>query len=139
MRWRKYSYHAALAVLVVSGIIQLVRWVAAEAFAMPTRDPGLREVVDIGGYPGWGADTAITCGAASGVTAALAAGLYVVTCDQPTSWDQGTTGVAATTSERFIPANAPYTIKILANADDILACIRRGSTDALCVISKDTY
>ena len=113
--------------------------VTASAIAYPILDPdgGVKVVA---GYPSFGADVSVSVTATSSTSGlnALAAGLYVITCTEATHADQGATGVVATTSERLIPANTPYPLKIIGNADDYLALIRN-ATSGTCIVSKDTY
>lgn len=109
----------------------------AHAYGIPVPGQG---AANSSGYPGWGADIAVsvTNTTTTAGTGNLTAGLYVATCTVAVHVDQGATGVAATTSERLIPAFAPYPLKVLDNGDDFIAWIR-DSADGSCILSKDVY
>ena len=130
-----------LSVLCLAVSCSLFRGPIPMAHAYPIWEPGAG-VKQSAGYPGWGADVAVTVTGTSTTsgTAVLSPGLYIVVCTQATHVDQGTTGVAATTSERLIPAFSPYPLKVEGGGsnDDYVAWIR-DTTSGTCILSKEVF
>lgn len=88
-------------------------------------------------YPAWGSDVAHPCTpTTSTISSPLAAGNYAVTCGAQAWGDQGDSSVTATTSERRIPADMPYPLRVTGTGDTSVAFICTSSTT--CWISKDT-
>lgn len=119
-----------------------VACIATTAIAYPILEPGTGAVQG-SGYPGWGADIAVTVTAASttsGLTS-LTPGFYALACSGTVFADQGTTGVAATTSERRIPGGYVYPVRVEGswNSDDYIALISTGGVPSACVLSRDRY
>ena len=121
-------------------VLALIMSTCGVAIAYPVIDLSTGAVRDSAGYPSWGADISVSVTAASTTTgtSALAKGFYVVVCTTMTHVDQGTGAVVATTSERTIPANTIYPLKVTGASDEVVAWIR-DSADGTCILSNDTY
>ena len=112
--------------------------VTTSAIAYPILDPGVGATV-ASGYPSFGADTAQTIYTSSVTAGPFSAGLYAMTCGAKVWADQGASDVTATTSERRIPANFVYPIKIDASSGLYVAIIGTSGGGDTCIFSKDTY
>ena len=125
----------AVALLFVGAVVGQIR----SADGYPIIDPGVG-VVQAGGYPSWGDDVSVSLISQSSgtVTAALARGLYAVSCGSTCFADQGAYDVTATlTTERRIPAGFVYPLRVSGVSDTYVAFICTAST--VCVISDDSY
>lgn len=110
--------------------------VSLSAFGYAIIDPGVG-VVSAGGYPSFGADTFVQP-LANVTSGPFGAGLYAIACSNTVFADQGASNVTATTSERRIPSNFVYPLKVTGNGDTYLALIGTNG-GAACSISADSY
>ena len=113
----------------------LTQWIDAPA-GNGTQTTSNTNPLPSGIYPAWGADVAVTCNVNSTVSSQLAAGRYVVNCGVVAFGDQGASTVSATTSERRIPANYTYPVRVDdTTTDGYIALLCTASTT--CIISAD--
>ena len=126
-----------LAILTLAVVIAAA-WEIRRADGYPILDPGNGATAG-SGYPGWGADTVGTIYTTSTTIGPLAPGLYAFTCGAKVWVDQGTSAVVATTSERRIPAEYVYPLKVNGETDTYIAYIGTSGGGNTCVASKDVY
>ena len=87
-------------------------------------------------YPRWSTDQAVTCSSASARTTVLARGNYVVTCPATAWGNQGSSSVTAVTlSDRRIPADYVYPVRVDAAGNDYVALVCTASV--VCIVSLD--
>ena len=119
-------------------LILVLTMVAAVAVAYPVIDPNESMVRDSAGYPSWGADTAVNCNVNSTAAGPLANGFYIISCGNTAWGDQGTSTVAAAyQTERRLPANSLYPVRVTGASDTYIALLCTALTQ--CTISRDDF
>lgn len=115
---------------------------AAYAYAILVPEQGVAQGA---GYPSFGADQAATIYTSSTTPfGPLTPGFYALSCGAKVWVDQGTSAVTATTSERRVPAEFVYPLKVMGvdNAgavDTYVAIIGTNGGGNTCNLSKDDY
>lgn len=119
-------------------LLGAVACIAGTAVAYPILDPAVGASVG-SGYPSFGADTAQTIYTSSVTVGPFSPGLYAMTCGAKVWADQGASNVTATTSERRIPAEYVYPLKVDAVNGLYVAIIGTNGGGNTCIFSQDAY